>query len=261
MLKDDEWFPAHTTMDSLADEEVTEHSEQYANDDFDDVFGSEPPSPTFADDDPANRETRGGNLEYSDIPRLKEKHQTEGYRDGVTKGKAESVQKGFDEGYSLGAILGLRIGKILGLLEGIHGALKIGGENSRTELERVEGLWIDAKKELGTQGVFGGKWWGEDGVWKFEVPGEKDGKEVLFPDVAGAHPLVLKWQGVMDEEVKRWGLELDIVEGEHDHEDDDVKEAEETKIQSAKSTNKVEEVEATPAQAKILGVAKKDLNW
>ncbi|KAE9370868.1 hypothetical protein N431DRAFT_315479, partial [Stipitochalara longipes BDJ] len=193
--------------------------QRYANDDFDDVFGSAPPSPTFSHDDThTNHDTRirSGNLEPSDIPRLKEKHETEGYRDGVTKGKAESVQKGFDEGYSLGALLGLRIGKILGLLEGICGALKGGGEVYKAEAGRLEKFWGEAKKELGTKSVFGREWWGEDGVWKFEVPGEGDGKEVLFPDVAGAHPLIVKWEKVIEEEVKRWGLDLGIMEGEHE---------------------------------------------
>ncbi|KAG4433081.1 hypothetical protein IFR05_011447, partial [Cadophora sp. M221] len=86
----------------------------YTNDDFDDVFGSAPSSPSLLPHQPTT-----GNLEPSDIPRLREKHETEGYRDGVTKGKGESVQAGFDEGYGLGAVLGLKIGKILGILEGV----------------------------------------------------------------------------------------------------------------------------------------------
>ena len=127
MLRDDEAFPmaARTytvDIDQLAlEEESIQHETAYPNDDFDDVFGSAPPSPPF-------ESPRGGNLEPSDVPRLKEKHETEGYRDGVTKGKAETVQAGFDEGYELGAVLGLRVGKILGLLEGICRAVRAGEE-------------------------------------------------------------------------------------------------------------------------------------
>jgi flagellar biosynthesis/type III secretory pathway protein FliH len=155
MLRDNDSFHRHTVMDFLETDEVTEpHEQRYTNDDFDDVFGSAPPSPTFEHDahDLQDTRIRSGNVEPSDIPRLKEKHETEGYRDGVTKGKAESLQKGFDEGYSLGAVLGLRIGKILGLLEGITAALNGGGKEYSEEKERVEALWVEAKADLSTQG-------------------------------------------------------------------------------------------------------------
>ena len=199
----------------------------HINDDFDDIFGSAPGSPTLPDhyddrDVPAGRWKLKGNAEVSDIPRLKEKHETEGYRDGVTRGKAESVQKGFDEGYSLGATLGLRIGKILGLLEGIHNAVQTAAKdlanarNKEWEVQRVrvERLWADAKVELKTQYVFGRDWWDEDGVWSFGVSGEEKDQEVLFPDVAAAHPLVRKWEGIVQEELERWALDLSLLEHE-----------------------------------------------
>ncbi|KAF8862490.1 hypothetical protein BDZ45DRAFT_573628, partial [Acephala macrosclerotiorum] len=184
----------------------------YANDDLDDVFGSAPPSPSFDLDRDTNHD-RHTNDEYSDIPRLKEKHETEGYRDGVTKGKGESVQVGFDEGYGLGAVLGLRIGKVLGLLEGILAAVKaVEGEQWDGERKRVDSLFAEAQKELKTQSVFGRKYWGEDGIWIFEVPGDAEGKDVVFEDVARAHPFVKKWDGIVDAEVKRWGLDLRIMD-------------------------------------------------
>lgn len=260
MLRDNDGFHRDTIMDLLETDDVTElHEQRYANDDLDDVFGSAPPSPTFEHDaqDLQNMRIRSGNVEPSDIPRLKEKHETEGYRDGVTKGKAESVQKGFDEGYSLGAVLGLRIGKILGLLEGITAALKGGGEEYTEEKERFEALWGEAKGDLSTQGVFGKEYWGEDGIWRFEVPGEKDGKEVLFPDVAGAHPLVLKWEGVIEEEVKKWDLDLGIMEGEHG--EDHTEEEEKSKL--AKNNHTAEVSENTEGFARVMGITKKDLNW
>lgn len=210
MLRDDEAFPmaARTytaDVESLVGDEAVQHEPTYANDDFDDVFGSAPPSPTRENDS-------GGNVEPSDVPRLREKHETEGYRDGVTKGKAETVQAGFDEGYGLGAVLGLRIGRILGLLEGIYRAVAAGVEGE--EAERMDRLMGDARKELRTESVFGREWWGEDGIWRFEVPGEGEG-EVTFVDVAGAHPLVTKWEKVVEGEVERWGLDLGIMEVEH----------------------------------------------
>jgi len=232
MLHDDSTSKMAAYTSAADVEELTpveEANQGHINDDFDDVFGSEPGSPIFPSDDHEDGDSleenrrAGGNTEWSDIPRLKEKHETEGYRDGVTKGKAESVQKGFDEGYGLGATLGLKIGKILGLLEGIHTAVVAAAKDTTNEEHeewgkekgRLEKLVREAREELKTQSVFGRQWWGDDGIWAFEVPGEKEeGREVLFPDVAVAHPLVVKWQGVLDKEVERWGLDLGIMEHE-----------------------------------------------
>jgi hypothetical protein len=72
-----------------------------------------------------------------------------------------------------------------------------------------------AREELKTESVFGREYWGEDGIWKFVVPEEGGGGEqmdVVFEDVAGAHPLIKKWEGVVNEEVKRWGVDLKIMD-------------------------------------------------
>ncbi|KAF4634681.1 hypothetical protein G7Y89_g3417 [Cudoniella acicularis] len=205
-------------------EEESTHERVYENDDLDDVFGSGPPSPTFEHDDGTNENIwhgNSGNAEVSDVPRLKEKHETEGYRDGVTKGKAQTVQAGFDEGYGLGAVLGLRIGKILGLLDGICSAVGVGLKSGGTEVllgekERLDKLFASATVELKTESVFARQWWGEDGIWKFEVLGEGyEGMDVVFSDVAGAHPLVTKWERILDKEVQKWSLDLGLMEQEH----------------------------------------------
>lgn len=248
MLRDEEMFPVSTRLITAmeAPEETdnhprTEEQPSYPNDDFDDVFGSAPSSPTSH---PADRHVDN---EPSDIPRLKEKHQTEGYRDGVTQGKAQSIQAGFDEGYSLGAVLGLRVGKILGLLEGIAKAVE-GTEGG--------GLWEKAREELRLEKVFGREYWGEDGVWKFEVPGEKEGGEVVFEMVADAHPLVERWMEVVRGECEKWGVDLDIWEGEREREDDEV-------VKYGKhAKEKTSEVDpASEASGRILGVKKEQLNW
>lgn len=179
---------------------------------LDDVFGSAPSSPSH---NPANSHEKDGNEEWSDIPRLKEKHETEGYRDGVGKGKAETVQAGFDEGYTLGAVMGLRVGKILGLLQGQLAAIR----KMTTKPECEKGWWGeqkselqkfagDAEEELKTESLFGIEYWGKDGIWKYEVPGEKEGREVLFPDVASAHPLIKKWEGVAAKYAEMYGVDL-----------------------------------------------------
>ncbi|CZR63857.1 uncharacterized protein PAC_13754 [Phialocephala subalpina] len=260
MLRDDDAFPMPSPYGSTPTHELNEdtlpvHDDHYANDDLDDVFGSAPPSPSL---EPSNHD-RNTNEEYSDIPRLKEKHETEGYRDGVTKGKGESVQVGFDEGYGLGAVLGLRIGKVLGLLEGILGAVKAGeGVKWDKEKKRMEVLFTEAQKELSTQSVFGREYWGEDGIWIFKVPGEEDNKDVVFEDVAGAHPLVRKWEGLVEEEVKRWGLDLEIMDGEHDEDEEAKKD-----IVSRKDAVTMKEVasESIGPVGNIMGVPKGELNW
>ncbi|KAH8686023.1 hypothetical protein BGZ60DRAFT_523290 [Tricladium varicosporioides] len=204
------------TIDAM-EEPINNEQIRYVNDDLDDVFGSAPSSPSFENNGGTNNRNNG-NAEVSDVPRLKEKHEKEGYRDGVTNGKAQTVQVGFDEGYGLGAVLGLKIGKILGLLEGICNALGVGmksheGEIFVGEKERLDKLFAMARSELKTQSVFGRDWWGEDGIWKFEVPGEGvEGKEVTFLDVASAHPLVVKWDRIIEDEVAKWRLDLRIME-------------------------------------------------
>ncbi|KAL3420258.1 ABC1 domain containing protein [Phlyctema vagabunda] len=254
MFRDDEIFPMATrtpiTETQDADPRIN------SNDDFDDVFGSAPPSPSPSSrvairsdnayhSDSHDDTPRSANDEVSDIPRLKEKHQTEGYRDGVTAGKATSVQAGFDEGYGLGAVLGLKIGALLGLLEGLAAAVsKV--EGLIAERARLQNLLLKARADLTTERVFGRQWWGEDGIWTFPVEGEGvEGSDVLFPDVVRAHPLVKKWQELVDAEINTWGLDLKVM---------DMEEA-------------AGEVEAKPArketsdEGKVLGAAKAELNW
>ncbi|RAL58850.1 hypothetical protein DID88_009159 [Monilinia fructigena] len=214
-------------------------------------FGSEPGSPTFDGRDNYDGDMFGvGNTEISDIPRLKEKHETEGYRDGVTKGKTESVQKGFDEGYGLGAVLGLRIGKIIGILEGVLGAVAVSARrnpkmwNGWKKKCRLEELLKNAKEELKTEKVFAREWWGEDGIWKFQVLGEKEGKDVVFPDVAAAHPLLRKWQSIVEEEIRRWSLDMELMDGN-----------EEDVVVPVRQQMKADAVEQK------IGAVKSDLNW
>jgi hypothetical protein len=196
----------------------------HANDALDDVFGSAPSSPSHED----TRHDGSGNTEVSDIPRLKEKHETEGYRDGVTQGKAKTVQQGFDEGHNLGAVMGLRIGKILGLVEGLWAAVKSAESSASSgevekwedERERLGGLVQNARLELRIESVFGREWWGEDGIWKYAVPGEGEGMDVVFTDVAAAHPLIKKWEAVVDEEVVTWAVDLTLMEHEREQEEE-----------------------------------------
>ncbi|KAG9231251.1 hypothetical protein BJ875DRAFT_383383 [Amylocarpus encephaloides] len=227
MLRDDAIFPAATgipgeDIDGADSRDAIITDPPLTNDTFDDVFGSAPPSPNL---DPENSGTAiwhpsGGNIEPSDVPRLKEKHETEGYRDGVTKGKGETVQAGFDEGYGLGAVLGLRIGKMLGLLEGLDGAVSHGakierGEEWGKEARRMHMLLADGRRELATESLFGTEYWGVDGIWTYPVPGEhQEGFDLVFTDVADAHPLMVKWNRIVDDEMQKWDMDLSLMDHE-----------------------------------------------
>lgn len=175
------------------------------NDALDDVWGeSAPSSPSVL---PSHHTP---SHHPSDIPRLQQEHATAGYRDGITAAKAASAQAGFDEGFGLGAVIGARAGRVLGLIEGLAGAVP-SDDGLRKLLE-------DAKRELGVVSIFGPEYWDGEGVWRYEVApaggGAKAEEEIVFADVAGAHPLVRKWEGVLGVEAKRWGIDLEVLTGE-----------------------------------------------
>lgn len=188
------------------------------NNNLDDVFGSAPSSPTLSH---ATRSTR--NNEPSEVPRLRSAHSTAGYRDGLTFAKGTTIQEGFDEGYGLGATMGLRIGSILGILEGIwaavaksdakrapaldDGEVRMGTE-SQPETERLKALVVKARSELRTEGVFGRQYWGEDGIWVYDVQESGGG----WKDVVDAHPLIQSWEAVAAEEVAKVRLDTGVMD-------------------------------------------------
>lgn len=181
------------------------------NNETDSIWGSPspPPSPSLH---PTPSQPQPHHLHPSDIPRLQQSHTTAGYRDGITAAKASSVQPGFDEGFSLGATIGARAGELLGVLEGVVSAL-LTHPTPPEETQRLTELLEQARKELSVQVVFGREYWEEDGTWKYEVPGGEEGG-VVFGDVAGAHPMVGKWEGVVRAEGGRFGVDWDVLRDE-----------------------------------------------
>ncbi|KAI1417130.1 hypothetical protein F5Y13DRAFT_80569 [Hypoxylon sp. FL1857] len=139
-----------------------------------------------------------------DTRRLQAQHTTEGYRDGIIAGKAESIQAGFDEGFRLGAHVGLKAGRILGLLEGVAGALKESGLHSSA---RIDQLLSDAKTDLSIDSIFSEQYWTSDGNWRYAIKGSKVDSEILLEDIAGEHPVVTKWDKIIEQEIKRWDLD------------------------------------------------------
>jgi hypothetical protein len=180
----------------------------------DDIFGSAPNSPLQSpsrDDNDINIPAQSlhdtANSERSDISRLRSVHVTSGYRDGISVSKAEHVQHGFDEGFSLGATIGIKSGYLLGVLEGLVRAVQSSAGITEEAKEDVIAKFITARTELGLQSLFGSDYFGEDGIWKFEVNGEGNG-EVTFRDVADAHPLVVRWVDEVEGLKKKFGVEI-----------------------------------------------------
>lgn len=172
-------------------------------DQFDDVFGSAPASPT-------EQEAQSGS-HPSDIRRLETEHTTAGYREGISVAKESSIQAGFDEGFSLGATIGLRAGQLLGMIEGIADATKTQGSEATGAAEK---LLAEARDELSTAKIFSADYWAPDGNWKYDVIA-KDGDQVLFSDVANAHPLIQKWSKLVDEQVNLWQIQLSLLDDDH----------------------------------------------
>lgn len=228
------------------------------------MFGSAPPSPTLLPSQSSNagvitesshilptQYTRSGNFEPSDVPRLQSAHSTAGYREGLAEGKNSNVQAGFDEGYSLGVTVGLRVGVVLGVLEGIAAALEVkntgADENADTKVafESMESLVTEARRELSTESVFGPEYWGKDGVWIYNIPGEETGGEVTWKEVVDAHPLVKKWEEVVKNKAEIYRVSLEGLEGE---ERDD---------ETAVPAERIHETE----EAKAVVGKKKEIEW
>ena len=99
------------------------------------------------------------------------------------------------------------MGYILGALEGLCSA------HSR-EIGEGKGfrqLLNDAREHLAIDKIFGREWWGEDGIWRYEVQGKEE--EVTFREVVDAHPLVRKWIKRVDQETRIAGVKVGRFEG------------------------------------------------
>lgn len=179
---------------------------QAANDALDDVFGSGPSSPTAE-----HHDAPSGSVHPSDMRRLETEHSTAGYREGVSVAKESSMQAGFDEGFSLGASVGLRAGQLLGMLEGIADSMR--GRDD-PDAVRVGELLSEAREELSIGTIFKPDYWAEDGNWKYEVQPAQGEDEVVFIDVAEAHPLIRKWTAIADEQLSLWKIDRTILDDE-----------------------------------------------
>ncbi|KAM0460623.1 hypothetical protein ACHAPV_004902 [Trichoderma viride] len=194
---------------------------------LDDVFGSESEAvPASGDGHAAAVVTSFDRPESprhpSDMRRLETEHATAGYREGISTAKEQTVQAGFDEGFSLGATIGLAAGRLLGMLEGIDDALKsrLGGQagsqdgQGTASATATSELLTEARQELSVLKIFSPDYWAPDGNWSYDVEPHGDGDEILFPDVAKAHPLIRKWTAVVDEQARLWKIDQSVLDGD-----------------------------------------------
>lgn len=148
----------------------------------------------------------------SDMSRLQTEHSTSGYREGVAVAKEASIQAGFDEGFSIGATIGLEAGQLLGIVEGIYDAIK-GQDNEQSST--IESLLEDARKDLSTNTIFSPEFWAPDGTWTYQVPSQDDETEILFADVAKAHPVIRKWAAIVETQLEQWTIQQAILEDDN----------------------------------------------
>ena len=168
---------------------------------LDDIFStSRSPSPT-----------RPSMQHPTEIPRLRATHNTAGYRAGVSVSKDPAVQPGFDEGYPLGATFGLRVGCLLGVLEGLVAACGA-GVDGMSHSKRLRLLLLQAKQELRLEKIFAEDVWKSDGTWGYSVPREQRG-EITWREVVESHPVGQKWEDIVQEEVRRAGVNVGRFEG------------------------------------------------
>jgi hypothetical protein len=173
---------------------------------LDDVFGGD------SDDDHASdayirthrEHPQLRNQHVSDVPRLQGIHTTNGYRDGIAASKEKFLQEGFDEGYSLGAEIGAAAGRLIGVLEGLLVAVLAHAAASDVPV-RLE----DARRELSAKSLYAPEYFGEDGIWKYDIGESRETEEdVTFRVVAAAHPVIAKWTRIADEVVAKHGLQI-----------------------------------------------------
>lgn len=191
-------------------------------DPLDDVFGSAPPSPIQTSAPSTDSARAAASQHPSDIPRIRSTHVTNGYREGVAASKEKFLQDGFDEGYALGAELGLKAGWLLGALEGLikalpdRGAGESGNQSEEVhhaqDRELVRRMLEDAGAEMKIERLCSREWFGEDGIWLFQVSEgaeASDGEEnVSFAEVADAHPVLAKWRKEVHEVAHSMGVHL-----------------------------------------------------
>ena len=187
------------------DMNTTTELEVTASDPLDDVFGADSDDGQLASEPMTSSRSR--NEDVSDVPRLQGIHTTNGYREGVAASKEKFLQEGFDEGYSLGGEIGAAAGRLVGILESLVIAVRSGAA-SAVATELGEKL-ASARSELSAKSLYAPDFFGEDGIWKYEVAtGDAGEDDVTFRLVANGHPSIKKWTREVEALCEKCGLRM-----------------------------------------------------
>ena len=77
--------------------------------------------------------------------------------------------------------------------------------------EYEEEMICTARDELSVRKIFAPEFWTPDGNWSYDVHAN-DGQDVLFSDVAMAHPLIMKWTSVVEDSIRQWQIDRSILD-------------------------------------------------
>jgi len=199
-------------------EQETEMTDGHVyNDPLDDVFGSDTDEDSHETHSNNNITERSNgdtsviraNTDRSDVPRLRETHFTNGYREGVAEAKESFIQAGFDEGFSVGAEIGYAAGECLGLLDGLclsiarlnnaAAATSSADANEPSTLQQeAREMLTKAKQDLSPPSLFDQAFFAPDGKQKYGVSETEN----------HVHPLISKWKHEIDDLAKKIGLQL-----------------------------------------------------
>ena len=165
------------------------------------------------------------------------------------------MQSGFDEGFGLGATIGGHAGRLLGVLTGLSSAVSSSSSTTKDDDARLQSLLHSATEDLSVQSIFSPSYFESDGTWIYDVVAPdcpqpssaslrrravtrvEEGKEdvdegvaeggeeeeepaLVFADIAAAHPLIKKWDEILQKEAERYDLVWDVLLPENEEAQD-----------------------------------------
>ena len=91
-----------------------------------------------------------------------------------------------------------------------------GTNRDQYDLSQLQALQVEARKGLATTELFGNEFFGEDGIWRFDVPSASgaSGEEIAvgFEEIAAAHPTIKTWTNTVFQLMERIGITEDLID-------------------------------------------------
>ena len=85
----------------------------------------------------------------------------------------------------------------------------LGTQRDKYDLSQLHALQIEARRSLSATELFGNEFFGEDGIWRFDVPcassANGDDNAGGFEEVAAAHPRIKAWTEIVLQWMERVG--------------------------------------------------------